>query len=299
MFFHSIPTRSVSEGETPRRAALANASGWCDSKTGLRRKSVRRGLTIIELLFAVLIMAIVAASLQAMIGSVEIANDYSQGYGTATQHARVAFSRIEAAIHSAYGKSIYPGVWVTQDTDGQWTYPNTLIVWQPSGTPANPAGPPLVRELVIFCPDPNQPNDLVQLTVPGNATAVPTTNLSAFTTLINSLKTSTTANKIVLTNLLQVTSVSGSAGTVARPALRFVATLTPSAASWNSYLSGATTWGNLPWAQGMCSAAEGRREVWLRSEIQLVPGVAWTGENSAAGTPLPFLGSACFSYPLP
>ena len=185
----------------------------------------RRGLTVIELLFAVLIMAIVAASLQAMIGSVKIANDYSQGYGTATQHARVAFSRIEAAIHSAYGKSIYPGVWVTQDTDGQWTYPNTLIVWQPSGTPANPAGPPLVQELVIFCPDPNQPNDLVQLTVPGNTTSVPTTTSAAFTTLINSLKTSTTANKIVLTNLLNVVSVSGSSGVASRPAVRFVVTL--------------------------------------------------------------------------
>jgi len=259
----------------------------------------RRGLTVVELLFAVLIMAIVAASLQAMIGSVEIANDYSQGYGTATQHARVAFNRIEAAVHSAYAKSIYPGVWVTQDTDGQWTYPNTLIVWQPSGTPANPAGPPLVQELVIFCPDPNQPNDLVQLTVPGNMTSVPTTSLSALTALINSLKTSSTASKIVLTNLLNVVSVSGSSGVAARPAVRFVVTLTPSAASWNSYLTGATAWGNLPWVQGMVSAAEGRREVWLRGEIQLVPGVTWTGEKAAAATALPFLGSTCFSYSLP
>jgi hypothetical protein len=256
-------------------------------------------LTVVELLFAVLIMAIVAASLQAMIGSVEIANDYSQGYGTATQHARVAFNRIDAAIHSAYGKSIYPGVWVTQDTDGQWTYPNTLIVWQPSGTPVNPAGPPLVQELVIFCPDPNQPNDLVQLTVPGNMTSVPTTSLGAFTTLIDSLKTSSTASKIVLTNLLNVVSISGSSGVVSRPAVRFVVTYTPSAAAWSSYLSGSIAWGNLPWPQGMVSSAEGREEVWLCSEIQLVPGVTWTGENSAAATALPFLGSTCFSYVLP
>jgi hypothetical protein len=37
----------------------------------------------------------------------------------------------------------------------------------------------------------------------------------------------------------------------------------------------------------------------LRSEIQLVPGVDWTAENSAAATPVPFLGSVSFSYPLP
>ena len=143
--------------------------------------------------------------------SVQFANEYSQGYGTATQHARVAHRPDRPAVQQAYGKSIYPGVWVTQDTDGQWTYPNTLIVWQPSGTPANPSGPPLVQELVIFCPDPNAPNDLVQLTVPGNTTTVPTTNTPSFTSLINSLKTSSTANKVVLTNLLQVASVSGPA----------------------------------------------------------------------------------------
>lgn len=258
-------------------------------------------MTVVELVFALMIMAIVAAALQAMVGSVQVANDYSQGYGTATQHARVALGRIESAVHAAYGKSVYPGVWVTADTDGQWTYPNTLIVWEPSGTPANPSGPPLVQELVIFCPDPNAPNDLVQLTVPGNTTQVPTTNTASLTSLVNSLKTSSSATKIVLTNLLQVASVadSATAGSTSRSAAQFVVTLTPSAASWSSYLAGSTAWANLNWAQGMCSSAEGRRQVWLRSEIQLVPGVNWTGENAAAATPIPFLGSACFNYPLP
>jgi hypothetical protein len=258
-------------------------------------------MTVVELLFAVMIMAVVAAALEAMAGSVQVANDYSQGYGTATQHARAALARVEAAIHGAYAKSIYPGVWMTADTDGQWTYPNTLVVWQPSGTPANPSGPPLVQELAIFCSDPNTPNDFVELSVPGNTTTVPTTNTSSFTSLINSLKTSASANKVVLTNLLQVVSVSNSAsaGSAGRPAVRFVVTLTPSAASWPSYQSGTTAWSSLAWPQGMYSSAEGRRQVWVRSEIDLVPGVNWTGQNSAAATSIPFLGSACLNYPLP
>lgn len=258
-------------------------------------------MTVVELLFAVMIMAIVAAALQGLVRSVQIANDYSQGYGTATQHARVALDRIETAVHQAYAKSIYPGVWVTADTDGQWTYPNTLIVWQPTGAPANPAGPPLVDELVIFCPDPNAPNDLVQLTVPGNTTVVPTTNTASLTSLIDSLKTSSAANKVVLTNLVDAVSVpnSASSGSASRSAVRFVVTLTPSAASWSSYLAGSTAWGNLSWVQGMVSGAEGRRQVWVRSELDLVPGVTWTAENSAAATALPFLGSATFNYPLP
>jgi hypothetical protein len=267
---------------------------------GLRARR-RRGLTVIELLFAVMIMAVVAGALETMVGSVQVANDYSQGYGTAVQHARAALTRIESAVHSAYAKSIYPGVWVTEDTDGQWTYPNTLVVWQPSGTPANPSGPPLVQELTIFCSDPSAPNDLVQLTVPGNTTSVPTTNSSSFTSLIDSLKTSSTANKVVLTNLLELVTVSNSAsvGSAARPGVRFVVTLTPSAASWTSYQNGTTAWSALAWPQGMYSSAEGRRQVWVRSELDLIPGVNWTGENSAAATAIPFLGSACLDYPLP
>jgi len=265
------------------------------------RNRLRRGMTVIELLFAVMIMAMVAVALQAMVSSVQLANDYSQGYGTATQHARATLDRIQSAVHQAYGNGVYPGVWVTADTDGQWTYPNTLIVWQPSGTPANPSGPPLVQELVIFCPDPNAPNDLVQLTVPGNTTSVPTTNTASFTTLIDGLKTNSSANKVVLTNLLNVVTITDSAspGTTARPAVRFVVTLSPSAASWSAYLAGTTPWNGLVWPQGICSSAEGRRQVWVRYEIQLVPGVTWSGENSAAATPAPFFGSACFNYPLP
>ena len=76
-----------------------------------------------------------------------------------------------------------------------------------------------MQELAIFCPDPNAPNDFVELTVPGNTTAVPTTNTSSFTSLINSLKTSASANKVVLTNLFQVVSVSNSA-TPVRPVER-------------------------------------------------------------------------------
>ena len=125
------------------------------------REARRRGLTLIELTFAVLIMAMVTGALVGALHAVQLANEYGQGYGTATQHARVALDRIDRAVNEAYGTLNYPGVWVTADTDGSWTFPDTVVIWHPGGTPANPAGPPLVQELTIVCPDPAAPNDLI------------------------------------------------------------------------------------------------------------------------------------------
>ena len=277
------------------------------SRIPLRRAQIvsgtganRRGLTIIELLFAILIMAMVAGALGALSNAVQLANEYGNGYGTATQHARVVMERIDRTINEAYGRSTWPGVWVTQDVDGQWSYPDTLVVWHPDGTPANPSGPPLLQELVIFCPDPAAPGDFVQLTVPGDTRTLPS-DAPGQKTLIDSLKTSSTANKVVLTNLLRIVAVSSStsATTTNRGAVRFVVNLTPSAANWTSYNSGSLAWNSLPWVLGIHSSTTGLRQVWVQTELQLNPGDTWVAGNEAGATATPFAGSASFSYSLP
>jgi Tfp pilus assembly protein PilW len=259
----------------------------------------RRGLTLIELLFASLITAIVVGALGAASHAVQLANEYSQGYSTATQHARVAFDRIDRAVNEAYATPNYPGIWVTQDSDGSWNYPDTVAIWHPSGAPANSAGPPLVQELMIFCPDPAGLNNLVLLTAPGDTRPVPTTDFVALTNLIDGLKTSTTASKVALTNLLRVATPLSSSGSQQRAAARFIVTLAPSAADWASYTAGKTAWNSLPWPLGIYGANKGMRQVWLRSELQLMPGASWIDGNSAAQQPIPFLGSAVLSYGMP
>jgi len=54
-----------------------------------------------------------------------------------------------------------------------FTYPDTLVVWRPTGTPANPTGLPLYSELVIYCPHPTIPNQFVEMTAPTNTQTVP------------------------------------------------------------------------------------------------------------------------------
>jgi hypothetical protein len=256
---------------------------------------------LIELLFAVLIMAIVVGALAVASNGVQLASEYGQGYGLATQHARVALDRIDRAVNEAFGNLTYPGVWVTQDVDGAWNFPDTLVIWHPAGAPANAAGPPLMQELMIFCPDPAALNNLVLLTAPGNISQVPTTNAASFKSMIDTLKTSASANKVVLTNLLRVALESNTSTGIVyqRGAVRFVVTLTPSASNWSSYTSGTTTWSNLPWPQGLFGSSKGVRQVWLRSEMQLMPGVTWVAGNSAGAGAIPFLGSAVFYYGIP
>jgi hypothetical protein len=248
-------------------------------------------------------MAMVAAALAAASHGVQLANESSEGYSTAAQHARVAIERIRQSVEGATGNLNYPGLWVTQDTVGTWTYPNTLIVWQPTGTPANPAGPPLVQELTIFCPDPAAPNNLIQLTGPGDTRAVPTTDATALKSFIDGLKTSSTASKIQLTSLLRIATPSGSptSGAQATPeaAVRFVVTMNPSAADWAGYSGGTTAWSNLPWPQGIFGSSKGIRQVWVRTELQLMPGGNWIDGNSAGEIPTPFLGSATLAYGIP
>jgi prepilin-type N-terminal cleavage/methylation domain-containing protein len=270
--------------------------------TSGRAITSRRGLTLIELTFAVLIMAIVMGALAAASHAVQLANEYSQGYGTATQHARVAVDRIDRAVAEAYGTVNYPGVWVTQDTQGSWTFPDTVAIWHPSGSPVNTAGPPLVQELMIFCPDPSAPNNLVLLTAPGDTRQVPATDSVALKSMIDSLKTSGTVNKVLLTELVRVSLVSGGStrGTVGQQAaVRFVVNMTPSATDWANYTAGKVTWSNLPWPLGIDGSNKGMRQVWLRSEIQLTPGVNWIIGNPAGEGAIPFLGSAVFCYSIP
>jgi hypothetical protein len=266
-------------------------------------RAKRHGLTLIELTFSALIMAMVAAALAAASHGVQLANESSQGYGTAAQNARVAIERIRRSVEAATGNLNYPGLWVTQDTVGTWTYPNTLVVWQPSGTPANPSGPPLAQELAIFCPDPAAANNLIQITVPGDTRTVPTMDATALKSFLDGLKSSSTANKVLLTSLVRVATPSGSATGGGQPsqqaAIRFVVTMNPSASDWAGYNGGTTAWGNLPWPQGIFGSSKGIRQVWLRTELQLMPGGAWIDGNPGGEIPVPFLGSATIAYGIP
>ena len=257
-------------------------------KTDARK---RAGLTLLELVLAVAILTMSVVALGAMARAVQISNEYGEGYGTATQVARVALSRITQAVNDAYGVDSLPGAWALETTGTTGAYPDTLVIWRPDGAPVNPAGPPLARELVIFCPDPNDPNEFLEIKVPSDNTPVPSpTSIPAFQAFVNGLKASGSAQKVVLTDLLRTAN--------GRGAVRFVVTLNPSAAQWTSFRNATASFSSLPWPQSILGPNAGLRQVWVRTELQMVPFGQWLVTNPSAQEVVPYFGSATFSYVL-
>src|SRR5262245_16572071 len=121
----------------------------------------RAGLTLLELLLASTIMALLVAALASMASAVYRTNEYSQGYGEAAQHARVVLQRITRKINKATANANYPGAWVIHRTVGGATFPEVLVVWHPTGAAIDAAGQPRVKELVIYCPSGTAPNELL------------------------------------------------------------------------------------------------------------------------------------------
>jgi prepilin-type N-terminal cleavage/methylation domain-containing protein len=253
----------------------------------------RRGMTLIELTISVMILSVTVTALGVMARAVQISTEYNESYGNATQHARVTFDRLDRAINQAYANKTYPGVWTTADVIGSYDFPDTLVVWRPSGTPANPDGAPLASELVIFCPDASTPNRFLEITVPGDSrTMASPSSAATFKAFIDSLKTAGGAQKSQLTDLVRTTPISGSANP--RAGVRLVVTRNPTDSEMSTYPS--VAWMNLPWSQSICGPSTGLRQVWVRTELQLMPSGQWIETNAAAQQALPFFGSSTYCF---
>jgi hypothetical protein len=257
-------------------------------------------MTLLELMLAMTIMVMVIGAMGGLARTVQQGFEYSEGYGIATQHARVVLERIADDVCKATANAKFPGCIVVADLVGSESYPDALVVWRPSGLPANPEGLPLYKELVVYCPNPNNPGQFVEMRAPSDARTVPAADdQAAWRTNLNALKTAQSTNLIELTALLRrcMTLNNGNLSDM-RGAARFEVRLCPSESDWAAYNAGTKTWKQLPWPQGIYGTQAGLRQVWVRMELQLMPGVDWVSSDPAAGQPVPFFGSAVLYYNL-
>jgi prepilin-type N-terminal cleavage/methylation domain-containing protein len=259
------------------------------------RRQRRRGLTLTELLAASVIMAMIAGALSTLAMAVQGASGYCQGQTTAAQHGRVLNQRIEQAVFAGHATEQFPGCVVFSERVGGYDFPDTLVVWQPqNGTPANTNGRPQVRELVVFCPNPQDRTQLLELRNPSNTTTAPLlTSTSAWTTLLNNLKANA-PSRVVLTNRLRVasTNTSGSTSTNQRAAVRFNVLLAPDEGQWSQYKAGQRAWNDLDWPLDVYGSRVGLQTVVCQWEIQVQ-----TGDEGAQAA-LPFFGSAALTSEL-
>lgn len=275
--------------ETPRRTAQPDRPSGC----------ARRGMSLVELLIAVAILVGVAGTLAVLAQAVERGHEYCEGYGTATQNARVALDRIAAAVREATANEQFPGVLVLADQIGAHRFPDVLVVWRPTGLPADPAGLPRYNELVVFAPDWYRPNELVEIRAPSDTRTVPpVADTAAWQQQINEMRRSALTQTVRLTSLLRTAVVADGAANTVRGALRFAMRLRPSQAEWDQYRAGNLAWNDLPWVQGIYSDKTGLRQSWVRIELQIDPGANWAANETDAPQPIAFFGSAAVYYQL-
>jgi hypothetical protein len=258
-------------------------------------------MTLIELMFSLTITSILVGTLGVMAHSVGQHSKYNEGQTTALQQARVGLERLNRYVSEAYATETYPGVVVMDETIGGVRYPDTVLIWHPStGTPANAAGPPQIRELIIICPDPANPSRLLEITAPTDSRTIQlneaSINSSAGRALVNSVKSANGSVKAVLTYQLRTASpASGSA----RGVVRFECELHPTAAEISAFRNGTAAWTSLAWPQDTYGSNFGVRQVWLRSELQLTSlARASDGSLPDDAMTLPFFGSSACYYQL-
>lgn len=260
-------------------------------RTHCRR--IRRGLTLTELLIAGTIMTMLAAGMGSLVLTVQGANEYCRGQSMAAQHARVALDRIHRAVRTAEASEQFPGCIVVSESVGAWDFPDTLVVWSPTGVAAAPSGLPQVNELVIFTPDPLAPSRLIELRATDNTATVPAvSNTAAWASLVESLRLNANSTKTELTDRLRTSPVTNGS-TDLRGAVRFQVLMAPSAEYWAEYRANSRSWKNLNWPLDYVSTQTGLRRVVCQTELQILA----DGED-AAQTSIPFFGSAALNYEL-
>lgn len=276
--------RLDSDGETARTGRVIRAG----------RHVTHRGFTVVEMIIAVGLVSMIGVAMATLSTAAHTSNGYVEETGEAIQHARVTIERVRRAIQSAHASDEFPGFVVATSSVSTWTFYDTLAVWTPSGAAANPDGLPQVGELVLFSFDVNEPNRLLQITVPGNTTTVPaTTDAIGWSTLVASMKVDSDAVEVELTDLLHTAEANGT-GTD-RGVLQFNAGHHPSETEWSGYEAGDTAFEDLPWALDIHGDKSGLRQSRVSFDFQLQP------DRSTAATTasvIPFFGSAAIYYEL-
>lgn len=268
---------------------------------GKRRTSQSRhsGLTLVELLMVSTVLVLIAGALAGLATVVQIGNDHNFGQSESMQHGRVALERIQRAINESTASEKFPGALVASEVLGGWTYPDTLVVWRPAGrTAVDPDGLPRVNELVVFCPDPSAPDQLMEVTKPNDSRTMPPLSDSAsWQAEIASFKSSDATRRVQLTDLLRVAAATDSDDVALsqRGVVRFDLRLRPSEVEWAEFLAGDRTWSDLSWPQGIHGSRSGLRQTWCRIELQMRPS---NRDDHSSDAAIPVFGSAAIYYTL-
>jgi hypothetical protein len=246
-------------------------------------------MSLAELSLSLAILALVATSIGSMAATLQSVTSYTRGQSNAVQHGRVVLDRLDRMLQAANVSESFPGFMVVSWTEGSSAFPDTLVIWKPTSTAADPAGLPRANELVIIRPNPSNPNSLIEITNPSEpaTTTYASSDQANWRTLVTTLTGRSSAVKVELTSLLRTAATSSAGNATRRGCVRFRYKSAPSDAEIASYRAGTATWISLAWPQDVSGKTMGVRSLGCFTELQLTPDATDNGAESA----LPFFGS--------
>ena len=267
----------------------------------------RAGFTFVELMSSLVILTMTMTVLSGLILAISQAWDHSSALEESRKQAQAANSRIrwmvqQAGTYRMAGQSTTFGVGTVSQTWLFYQAPTILVVWSggATGGMANlgtQSRLPVASELVVFAPDAQTPSKFVELTFPGNSTAVDF-RAAGFSNTIGTLMKSANRKSVTLCDRLRVTSgqdyMMYSAPTVGNA--RFELAYSPTDAQIAAASPGSQAWNDLPWAQGLVGADNGLRSLNVRIELLLERDPAKPQTDGSYTTALPFFGSANRQY---
>lgn len=254
----------------------------------VNRAPRRKAITLLEILIAVGIAAMILAATAALVKTSEDAFAENAGNAQALQSGHLCLERIRRLFAESFANELFPGARVVGDPAPSGTVPECLVLWHPDNAPLEPDGLPKVSELIFFYPNPAQPNQLLEVTVPHRAETAPSyEDSAAWRNLINTVRSDGLRKTVTWSDRLRTFELDGKR----RGALRFRIRSRPTFAEWNNTTVG---WRAMAWPQGLFSPQTGLRHVWLSVELQVQ---TRPGDDSATGA-VPLFGSAARMYVL-
>jgi type II secretory pathway pseudopilin PulG len=260
-----------------------------------------RGITLVELLIAAAVMSMIAAALAALAVAVRTSADQARNHGSVTQHAHIILGRLQQTLERAHASESFPGFLAVTHSVQSWEFPDALVVWRASGGPADANGLPRFQELVFFVPDPQAPNRLLEVTLPGDTRPVPPpSDQAAWRHELAQVLSDPQAQRLVWTDRLRVASAGAASGPWGpyRGAVRFEVLVRPTETEWSRFRAGQLAWQDIAWVQNIRGAGTGLRQACCQIELQLVASSTPSPAPTSADQALTFFASAALYYEL-
>lgn len=276
-------------------------------RRGARGHFARPAFTLLEVMIVMTIMPLLALVIGGLVFAVQTAWNHTQGLEETTAQSRAVIERVrfmvsQAGVYELPGSPTQAGIAVLPRLFGPYELPETLVVWS-GGPTGGMAGQgvqprlPLASELVVYIPADAAPNELLEVTFPGNSTPVDFRSVG-FPATVRLLLASPGAQQTMLANRLRKVLLDGVGavpGSVAG-SVRFELETSPDDVALSTTLAGTQAWYELTWPQGMVSSTSGVRQATLRIELQCTVRDNEDRHVDLAEACLPVFGSASYQY---